>query len=405
MVDGSPYTREGRLIGWETKDVHAAGVDTVFITLTNGTTLRGVVRDASSSHVSVMPHDTREWEEVNRSDIAEMDVGHVELVWQLAAQRDFPVLRVQDVMVYNLIHWVKWERPVYFAVTVSGDNRIGLDPYLRMEGMVLKVGMDKDTTVEPGSDMYGLNPERSAFNLDSVYVMRYLMDQSIYKDDNMQKLISNYRSAYLQLADTYLMMNQPDDAAETMHRLLDRLPMDWRSSFSAASIIARQDEPALQALAQMYAQRAANILTRQIEQDDLFSPYLAQQARMTSQLLRFTSEDDPEALDDAINLLDVTTKRANKSPNATLVDQLALSFELAMVYEDAARPRDAHAVFTSVERTLATLSTRPGEMEKFRAALQMDPNRLLMEIQQKQSELEQQIRIMDALDVQRDSLQ
>lgn len=398
VVDGSPFNREGRLVGWQTKEVTAAGVDTARIKLTNGEVIRGVVRDTDASEISVMPHDTRLWQSIDRNEIADIDVGRAELRWTLAAERDFPVLRVQDVMVYNLIHWVKWERPVYFAVTVSADNRIGLDPYLRMEGMVLKVEMEKDPSVEPGSDMYGLNPERSRFNLDSVYVMRSLMDQTIYKDDNMQKLISNYRSAYLQLADTYLSMNQPEEAAVTLQKMIDRLPMDWRSSYSAASIIARRDEPVLKELGAHFAVHSATVLARHIEQEDLFGSYMIQQARMTAQLLRYNAGDDSASMDLAADLLTSASERLRESPNATIMDQLALAFDAAMAYEDAGNLQRAYEVFSDVNAALSPLMDRSDVAEQLRTSLQIDPSRLLIEVQRKLAELEEQIRLIHSFE-------
>ncbi len=47
-------------------------------------------------------------------------------------------IRVQDIMVKEIIEANKWQRPIYFAVTCSRDSKIGLDDYLRMEGMALK---------------------------------------------------------------------------------------------------------------------------------------------------------------------------------------------------------------------------------------------------------------------------
>ena len=46
-------------------------------------------------------------------------------------------------MIYRLIMACKWTRPIYFAVTVSDDNRLGLDDYLQMEGMVFKLHPNK----------------------------------------------------------------------------------------------------------------------------------------------------------------------------------------------------------------------------------------------------------------------
>ena len=40
-------------------------------------------------------------------------------------------IRVQDIMVKEIVESNIWERPIYFAVTCSEDSKIGLDDYLK----------------------------------------------------------------------------------------------------------------------------------------------------------------------------------------------------------------------------------------------------------------------------------
>ena len=47
-------------------------------------------------------------------------------------------LKVQDVMVLELIDDMPIDRPIYFAVTVSPGHRLGFDGYLEMEGLVYR---------------------------------------------------------------------------------------------------------------------------------------------------------------------------------------------------------------------------------------------------------------------------
>ena len=46
-------------------------------------------------------------------------------------------------MILQIIEDAIKDRPIYFAVTVSDDNRLGLDEYLQMEGMVFKLHPNK----------------------------------------------------------------------------------------------------------------------------------------------------------------------------------------------------------------------------------------------------------------------
>lgn len=62
-------------------------------------------------------------------------------------------VRVQDLMVKEIIEANNWERPIYFAVTCSEDSKIGSSDYLRMEGMAFRLVPEKskgrDGFVEP----------------------------------------------------------------------------------------------------------------------------------------------------------------------------------------------------------------------------------------------------------------
>ena len=62
---------------------------------------------------------------------------------------DIKAIRVQDIMVKELVEANNWERPIYFAVTCSDDSKIGLQDYLKMEGMTFRLVPEKR---KPGSE-------------------------------------------------------------------------------------------------------------------------------------------------------------------------------------------------------------------------------------------------------------
>lgn len=102
-------------------------------------------------------------------------------------------LRVQDRMILEIIKENRWKRPIYFAVTVAHGNFVGLDDHLRMDGLAYRV-MDRPQARPLDADV-----------LDSrlrIYEQHFrgLDDPGVYFDDNIQKLVQNYRSAYIQQA-------------------------------------------------------------------------------------------------------------------------------------------------------------------------------------------------------------
>jgi len=136
------------------------------------------------------------------------------LVWEVPGPLAYPVgpngqneyfLRVQDLMILNTIAvnaQQGWKRPIYFAVTVSDNNLVGLrnirdmsKNYLSMEGLVFRVHPAPVSLIDP---------DKTAHSMMQVYKYRGVQDPSIYFDDNIERLLGNYRQGLIQLAYHYL---------------------------------------------------------------------------------------------------------------------------------------------------------------------------------------------------------
>ena len=112
----------------------------------------------------------------------------------LPTRNELNALRVQDQMVVNIVDANKWQKPIYFAVTVSDDNLMGLGPYLKMQGLAYRV---MPQTVPEGDR---LDIARTVHLLDNVYKFRGLGDGSARLNDTSEKLLSNYAASYIQIA-------------------------------------------------------------------------------------------------------------------------------------------------------------------------------------------------------------
>jgi len=101
-------------------------------------------------------------------------------------------IRVQDLMIFLIAKGANWERPVYFAVTVSNDNRIGIDKYLAMEGLVYKLYPHKVDRVDEEAILSNLIPEYSDSSrkgdLGNVYRFRNLNNPDVYLNPNSTKI-------------------------------------------------------------------------------------------------------------------------------------------------------------------------------------------------------------------------
>ncbi|NUM80870.1 DUF2723 domain-containing protein [bacterium] len=103
-------------------------------------------------------------------------------------------IRVQDLMVLDILFANKFKRPIYFAITVSGDNYVGLRRYMRMDGLAYKL-----ITV-PDQEMSSQRIYENSFNK---YKYRNMDNPNVAYDDNVRRLTQNYRSLFLQMVDYY----------------------------------------------------------------------------------------------------------------------------------------------------------------------------------------------------------
>lgn len=101
-------------------------------------------------------------------------------------------IRVQDMMVLDMLFATKFRRPIYFALTVSDDNKCGLDRYLRMDGLASKIVTVPDQEMSAG---------RVSDNMFSKYKFRNMNSSDVYFDDNIRRLTQNYRTLYLRLVE------------------------------------------------------------------------------------------------------------------------------------------------------------------------------------------------------------
>lgn len=106
-------------------------------------------------------------------------------------------IKIQDQMVLEITAYnaqMNWKRPIYFAVTVGSSNFIGLDDYMRMDGLCFRL---MDYKAERG-----INPKVLYERILGRYLPAYrnLDNPDVYYDDNILRMLQNYRSSFLQLA-------------------------------------------------------------------------------------------------------------------------------------------------------------------------------------------------------------
>ncbi|MBX7241959.1 MAG: DUF2723 domain-containing protein [Bacteroidia bacterium] len=119
------------------------------------------------------------------------------------------LLQLADVLLINLIENVAkdgWKRPVYFANTVSPSSFVGLDSYLRQEGLAYRVTpVKKSDDVDYYDSFKGSIREDLMYeNLTKKFKYTNLDNSEMYYDENVRRMMGNYYNTFCRLAKYYI---------------------------------------------------------------------------------------------------------------------------------------------------------------------------------------------------------
>jgi len=269
---------------WYLQEVEGVRTD---ITIANLSLLNTewYIRQLRDSRRGQMDQEGRELERfINMSDAQVMDVasglqpwkprnvqipapksdknsdGFIE--WKVNPTFANAALMVKDMMILKIISDAKWKYPIYFAVTVPSSNRLGLEPFLEMEGLVYRL---RDYKVNPrnpineermwtnlmsgygseiweqdieASEWYGKEGEIWSKDYKPGYLFRNLGREDVfYFPTTNIRLLQNLRSAYMQLAAYHYMAFRDSDkmdkdkadahrlkALDVMNKMQDNIP-------------------------------------------------------------------------------------------------------------------------------------------------------------------------------------
>jgi len=136
-------------------------------------------------------------------------------------------LQAQDMVVLELLEQNRWVRPVYFANTVSREAQLGLQDYFQFEGKAFRVVPKKRNS---GAFGY-VDPEVHGARLES-FAFTNWDHESAYFDENIRRMLSNYRYGFTQQADVYLRQGDLEKAEYWLEFGEEKVPFrsyenDW----------------------------------------------------------------------------------------------------------------------------------------------------------------------------------
>ena len=209
--------------------------------------------------------------------------------WTLQGRRlseNMSYLYTADLVAYDILRTAAqqgWERPVYFAVTVSRDGQLDLQNYFQLEGQAFRVVPIRHEEGQLGRVV----PEITLDHL-SKFKFTNVADPDVYYDENIRRMMDNYRNIYAHTA-MELSEDGQEAAADT---LLDRLmteipfetiPADERSFLLIAQAYqsAGNKERAVQIMKQAEPLVLARLTGAKTSRDADFAAQYVQMVRYT----------------------------------------------------------------------------------------------------------------------------
>ncbi len=153
-------------------------------------------------------------------------------------------VRAQDLLILDIVKANNWQRPVCFSITCSPDSRIGMDNYLRMEGLTYRLTPFKSTSqsdfINPRVMWEHLMKEPQDFSKEPAFGLKFrnLNNPKVYLDENALRLAQNYRSIFMNLASYFVNNTSNKEKALSVINMMeskigeDNIPMDYRMKYN-----------------------------------------------------------------------------------------------------------------------------------------------------------------------------
>jgi len=162
-------------------------------------------------------------DEAGRSAIALPSVPSDSLRWRLVPGLNYKgqgYFRPQDIAVFEIVVSNYGKRPICFALTAGVDNMIGLEKYLRLDGLVYKV-----VPLKSSSALSFVDPVRLYHHLMTSYRYRNVNRPDVNIEETSRNLCGNYQPLFVRLAlelaaspDGLIRVDGPDGAGTVVKR-------------------------------------------------------------------------------------------------------------------------------------------------------------------------------------------
>ncbi|QXD14550.1 DUF2723 domain-containing protein [Rhodocaloribacter litoris] len=137
--------------------------------------------------------------------------------------QEINILYVADQVVLDILTTnarQNWERPVYFAVTVSPDGQLDLQDYFQLEGQAYRV-----VPIKTDDPLGRVVPEITPRRLRQ-FRFTNLNDPDVYYDENIRRMVDGYRTVFSHTAESLAEQGHAEEARTLLDDFMEAVPFD-----------------------------------------------------------------------------------------------------------------------------------------------------------------------------------
>ncbi len=126
----------------------------------------------------------------------------------------------QELIILDMLQTNDWERPIYYAITVSPDQFVRLDPYFQQTGLAYQI-----VPMKTSGTTRAINTEKMYDNVMNKFKWGGVNTPGVYLDENVMRMCKSYRMAlFSKLAAALMAEGKNDKALAVLDKSLEVLP-------------------------------------------------------------------------------------------------------------------------------------------------------------------------------------
>ncbi|UCH15258.1 MAG: hypothetical protein JSV22_04635, partial [Bacteroidales bacterium] len=163
---------------------------------------------------------------VDSAEVIENNTIRPEMAGNLVPSVKFEInrryLTKNHLMVLDFLATNNWQRPIYYAITVSSDNYLNLDSYFQVKGLAYRIVplKSEDRVYYRGS----IDTKTMYNNMINKFKWGGIENPDIYLDENVLRMLSNFRNNFTSLSAVLIAENKYDSAKVVLDKCLEIMP-------------------------------------------------------------------------------------------------------------------------------------------------------------------------------------